>query len=267
MIGSRKVSIVIPCFNQGEWLLEAIESIKVSHCSSILEIIIVNDGSDQPNTLEVLRSLNPAEFVLVHQDNRGLAAARNRGIEIAVGEFVLPLDADNAVNSAYFTSGVSRLSEDSGLGVVYGNAKYFGERSGDWIVRDFSLKDLVRGNYIDACALFRKSAWYSVGGYDEGMPFMGWEDWDFWLRLANKGWRFKHLNEFAFKYRVRANSMISTTNKHSKELQDYIFSKNEFIGFKLSREILQGFTDKQSVQESKRISVKRLIKKILRYIS
>ena len=239
MVFSSKVSIVIPCYNQGQWLLEALSSIEQFSTSSILEVIIVNDGSTDPGTLEALRSLSRSKYTLLNQANCGLAAARNRGIELARAEFVLPLDADNALRGAYFGSGLSRLVGDASIGVVYGNASYFGGRTGDWIVRDFRLEELIKSNFIDACALFRKSAWESVGGYDERMPVMGWEDWDFWLRLANRGWGFVHIDEIAFDYRVREDSMIATTNLHSRELQSYIFSKSELHRFSKMRSKMQ----------------------------
>jgi hypothetical protein len=86
------------------------------------------------------------------------------------------------------------------------------------------------GNYIDACALYRRAMWEWVGGYDEKMR-MGWEDWDFWMRAALRGWRFVHLDDIAFDYRVRTGSMLSDTNRRKPELAKYIFGKpgNEIL--------------------------------------
>ena len=108
-------------------------------------------------------------------------------------------------------------------------------------------------NFIDACALYRKSLWEKVGGYDEHMPSMAWEDWDFWLRAAAHGGAFFHLPKIGFDYRVRSDSMIVKTvgfdyrvrrdssdlvsiSPRAAELVNYIFGKPELACYKLLRE-------------------------------
>ena len=118
------------------------------------------------------------------------------------------------------------LIKNPDLGVVYGDAEYFGERTGRWRVAEFALISMVKENFMDACALYRKCVWESVGEVQiEKMPRMGWEGWDYWMRVALRGWRFMHLDEIAFDYRVRQNSMINDTNRHALELSAYIFNK------------------------------------------
>jgi GT2 family glycosyltransferase len=119
--------------------------------------------------------------------NRGPGAAWNTGIRLAKGEFILPLDSDNRLRGVYLDEGVSLLKNNPSVGVVYADAEYFGERSGRWYVPDFNLLSLIRMNFIDACALYRKRLWENVGGYDERMLLMGLEDWDFWLRVTCHG--------------------------------------------------------------------------------
>jgi glycosyltransferase involved in cell wall biosynthesis len=222
-----RVSIVIPCFNQGDWLPDAIASVEKHRNENIREVIVVNDGSTDGRTLEELEKLESGDYKVLHQPNLGLGAARNNGIKLSTGEFILPLDADNRIRGAYLNRGVEVLRSSKSVGVVYGNAEYFGEKVGDWIVPEFDPAKLVMGNYIDACALFRRTAWEEVGGYDEKMPEMGWEDWDLWLRLFRRGWRFHHVHEKAFDYRVRIGSMITTANNRSNEILAHIFSKPE----------------------------------------
>jgi GT2 family glycosyltransferase len=130
--------------------------------------------------------------------------------------------------------------------------EYFGEKSGRIKVPDFRLPLLAEGNFIDACALFRKSLWEEIGGYDEQMPWQGWEDWDFWLRAAMKGATFGHLDEVGFHYRCRTGSMLSTTNLHRDELLDYIFSKKElWLAAVLRKVVLEnaGLREKCAVLE------------------
>lgn len=223
-----KVSIVIPCYNHGELLRETLDSIEKVRNENLAEVIIVNDGSTDPKTVRLFEDLAGSSHVIFHQSNRGLGAARNVGIQLAKGEFILPLDSDNRIRKTYLERGVAMLLENQKLGVVYGDAEFFGEKTGRAEVPAFDLIRLVAGNYIDACALYRKSVWESVQGYDERMPWMGYEDWDFWRRVALQGWQFQHLNDIAFDYRVSGQSMLQReTNQHEPELRAYMAGKRE----------------------------------------
>jgi len=234
--GEGKVSIVIPCYNQGTMLREALASVEEVRNENLLEVIIVDDGSSEVETTTVLKEVAEAGYCVLSQPNRGPGAARNTGIRLAKGEFILPLDSDNRLRDVYFNEGVSLLKENPGVGVVYTDAEYFGERTGRWHVPDFNLLSLIRMNFIDACALYRKKLWEEVGGYDEQMPRMGLEDWDFWLRVASHGGSFIHLPKIGFDYRVRRDSMIVKTAQHAAEVATYLFGKPEMACYKLLRE-------------------------------
>ena len=222
------VSVIIPCYNQGEFVLEAIASVE-SCQEPVYEILIVNDGSTSPVTQKVLTYLQEKGYQVINQSNQGLAAARNTGIKKAQGRYILPLDADNKIKPAYITESVEILDEHPAVGVVYGNAELFGEKTGIVEVPDFDINRLVAGNYIDACAVFRRTVWQDSGGYDSQIPHkLGYEDWDFWLGAAEKGWQFHHISEVMYEYRFRANSMVSACNipENRRELFRYICSKH-----------------------------------------
>jgi glycosyltransferase involved in cell wall biosynthesis len=208
-LGHMTVSIVIPCFNDGRYLSEAIESAEACP-SDQCEIIVVNDGSTDSGTLEVLSGIEQRGHRVLHQRNRGLAAARNYGISSARGGYILPLDADNRVRATYVERGMEIFEREPGVDVVYGDAEYFGAWTGRNRVPEFNLGRLLAWNYIDACAVYRKSAWERCGGYDENMPTQGFEDWDLWCRIALSGGGFRHVDEVLFDYRVRSDSMSST---------------------------------------------------------
>src|SRR5207249_5487391 len=173
--GQGKVSIVIPCYNHGAMLREALASVEQARNANMIEVIIVDDGSSEAETTRILNEAAEAGHCVVPQPNRGVGAARNAGIRLAKGEFILPLDSDNRLRDVYLKEGVSLLKENPSIGVIYSDAEYFGEKTGRWHVEEFDLLSLIRKNFIDVCALYRKALWEQVGGYDEQMPWMGLE--------------------------------------------------------------------------------------------
>ena len=173
------------------------------------ELLIVDDGSTAPRTLEILAVLRQLGYTVIFQANAGLAAARNRGIREARGRYLLPLDADNRLRPGFPAAAVAVLDGAPEVGVVYGDRQEFGCRSGRIAVPEFDLDRLLRANFIDACSVLRREVWEQCGGYDGTMPAMGWEDWDLWIGAAERGWRFHRLPEVTFDYRVRPGSMAS----------------------------------------------------------
>jgi glycosyltransferase involved in cell wall biosynthesis len=235
--GQGKVSIVIPCYNHGAMLREALASVEQARNANVLEVIIVDDGSSEAETTRILNEVAEAGHCVVPQPNRGLGAARNTGIRLAKSEFILPLDSDNRLRDVYLNEGVSLLKNNPSIGVIYTDAEYFGEWRGARHVPNFDLLSLIRTNFIDACALYRKKLWEEVGGYDEQMPWMGLEDWDFWLRVASHGGRFVHLPKIGFDYRVRRDSLTVKNRQHVAELANYVFGKPEMACYKLLRQM------------------------------
>ena len=188
------------------------------------------------------------------QPNRGPGAARNTGIRLAKGEFILPLDSDNRLRDVYLNEGVSLLKNNPSVGVIYADAEYFGERSGRWYVPEFNLLSLIRMNFIDTCALYRKKLWEEVGGYDEQMHLHGMGGLGFLAagRLPMVV-AFVHLPKIAFDYRVRKDSVIVKLigfdyrmerdpsnvvrlSPHLDEVVNHIFGKPELACYKLLRE-------------------------------
>jgi glycosyltransferase involved in cell wall biosynthesis len=241
---NKKLSIVIPCYNMGDFVKEALASVLDFPNQDAIEIIVVNDGSnDSDHTKNILDSYKNSNIRIINQDNQGLGAARNNGIKLSQAPYVIPLDADNKLRHGYITKGISILDKYPDVGVVYSNNKQFGLYNQQVVVGDFDAAKLIKSNYIDACVVLRKSAWESVNGYDQQMPVMGYEDWDLNMRLFFKGWQFKYINEVLYDYRVRENSMLVTSNKNKALLLDYMFSKPELLQAKLLRDKVVGFYD------------------------
>lgn len=208
------VSVVIPCYNAGDTLLETVESALASNYER-LEVIVVDDGSTDDVTRVVLGSL-PGSVRRVAQPNSGLSAARNAGVRIASGTFILPLDADDLIDPDYVPEAVDAMSADSTVGIVYSRATRFGEVEGDWALPDFDVDRMLVENCIFSCAMFRRDDWAAAGGYDETMR-RGREDHDFWLRIISLGRRVRRLDGRYFHYRIRSSSM-----NHGYTREEYV---------------------------------------------
>ncbi|MBD2078129.1 glycosyltransferase [Phormidium sp. FACHB-592] len=225
---SIALSIVIPCYNHGEYLLDALSSIQAC-LDPVYEVIIVNDGSNDPLTVNLLGYLKDQGYFVLDQNNQGLAHARNNGIAKASGRYILPLDADNKIRPDYILKGIEVLDQNPDIGVVYGKPEWFGEGERSWqLPEKFDVTQLVLGNYIDACAVYRKALWEDCGGYDPCMPIAGLEDWDLWLSAVERGWKFRYIPEVLYDYRVRANSMVTecATPENRSRLLKYICTKH-----------------------------------------
>lgn len=224
-----KISIIITCYNLGNYLEEAVASCKEYAPSSDYEIILVNDGSTDEATIKILERIAEQDkaILVLNQPNMGLAKARNNGIKLAKGKYIIPLDADNKLRPEFIKQTISILDSNEAIDVVYGDAQLFGNKTSLWKGKSFDIAEMVLNNYIDACAGFRKSVWEELGGYDENMPVMGFEDWDLWLRMAVRGVQFQYVEDVFFDYRVRDNSMLAEAWKERPLLLDYIFNKKE----------------------------------------
>ncbi len=218
------VSVVIPCYNHGEFLDEALDSLKSINPEKY-EVIIVNDGSNDPETLAKLNELEGRGYFVHHQENKGLGTARNEGIRLAKGNYILPLDSDNKLRSVYIDHGIEILDMHPEVGVVYGDVQRFGDSDERIIVPEFDPALQIIQNTIDACALFRKYVWEEAGGYETGM--VGYQDWAFWLAIASTGnWGFFHIDDVVFDYRTRKGSMVSNTKRYHNAMRDHMLARN-----------------------------------------
>lgn len=219
------VSVITPCFDDGQFLIEAIasfERVAPTNC----ELILVNDGSREPRTLEILKVLRDAGFCLIDQVHQGLSAARNAGIRLAAGRYILPLDADNRMRAGFIEAAVKILDSSSELGVVYGYRQFFGMNTDLNEVSEFDLEEMLTFNYIDAGAMFRKQVWADCGGYDQRISPL--EDWDLWIGAAAKGWRFHRLPQITIDYRVKPESLLSMVDNAEflDQLLEYMTTKH-----------------------------------------
>lgn len=222
-----ELSIIIPCYNSEKTLEETLFSI-INQKFQNWEAIIINDGSvDNSEKIALKFVRKDSRFKYFKTENTGLGAARNLGLSKADGNFILPLDSDNKIGKYFAYKAINILNMNSEFGIVYGDAEYFDERKGLWKVGDFDKYRILQHNYIDACAVIRKSLFDELGGYDENLPHQGHEDWEFWLRVIGSTKKFYYLPEITFSYRVTSNSMINSfSNLMINENVNYIKDKH-----------------------------------------
>ena len=206
-----RISVVIPCYNHGRFVDEAVDSV-LNQTFQDFEIIIVNDGSTDPVTNELLRNYHRPHITVYTIENSGTPGARNYGIERSRGEYIFPLDADDKIAPECLEKCLSVLDRNPKFGFVYAYVKFFGgEEEGEWFTEQFNGPRLLLGNMVCGSSLIRRKAFDDVGGYNIEMR-EGREDWDFWIGMVEKGWQGYRIPEHLFLYRKRAGTMSSKSN-------------------------------------------------------
>jgi glycosyltransferase involved in cell wall biosynthesis len=225
-----KVSIIVPCFNQAQYLDEALQSL-YNQTYINWECLIVNDGSPD-NTEEVARKWETKDprFVYIYKENGGVSSARNLGIEKAKAEYILTLDADDKYEASFLEKAMDVLVNNSETGIVSSWGRYF---TADKQLQEYkstgkSITDFLFHNAAIGTSLFRKGCWEQVGGYDEN-PENGYEDWEFYLRVCALGWKVHIIEEVLFFYRQNNGSRSAGMNRKHNATQKYIYLKNKDI--------------------------------------
>jgi glycosyltransferase involved in cell wall biosynthesis len=228
MSKSCKMSVIIPCFNHGKFLPEAVASVNNIKREDI-ELIVVDDGSTDKRTRKEMDALIGQGINVIQQANKGLAAARNAAVLASHGDYIFPLDADDRMRADWIDRGIGILESDPRVGVVYGDAQCFGTRTDRWYVGPFDPERLLFSNFIHASALYRRFVWEQNGGYDGTMPVQGIEDWDFWVGTLERGWRFHYLPEVFFEYRRAEQSMLTRAIPLYDQVLEFVARKHGLL--------------------------------------
>ena len=224
----KTVSIILPCYNQGEFLTDALESI-LKQTYHNWEAIIVNDGSTD-NTEEIALKYVAKDNRIQYfaQPNKGVSAARNNAIMNAIGEFILPLDPDVILESTYIEKCLKMFEEHKDCILAYSKTTFFGAKQGEWDLPEYDCyASLLLGNRIVCTSLFKKEDCVKIGGYDENM-LIGLEDWEFYLRLLNTNKKVYPIKEALFKYRIKEISRSTECGKDDnfKKVIMYVYKKH-----------------------------------------
>jgi glycosyltransferase involved in cell wall biosynthesis len=200
-----RISVLMPCFNHGAYIDEAIASVH-GQTFQDFELIVVDDGSTDAATIQKLQSLSVPRGTVLRTQNRGLPAARNLAASHAAGDFLCALDADDRLAPTWFEKAVAALDADPSIAFVSHWLEAFGDERWTWKPERCDLPALLARNSVNGAALVRRAAFDAVGGYDESLR-EGCEDWDFWLRLVEHGFGGRIIPEVLFYYRRSAGSM------------------------------------------------------------
>lgn len=198
------VSIVMPCYNDGRYIREAIGSVHLSEHPNV-ELIVIDDGSDDAETKAILKDLTDKQIRVLHTAHIGPSGARNEGIRQAAGDYILPLDADDRIDAVYISEAMKTLEKRPDVGVVYCHAELFGEKNGRWELPDYSFERMLVENLVFVTAMFRKADWEAVGGFRTDMK-EGMEDYDFFIGILALGKSIIQLPGVYFFYRIKKKS-------------------------------------------------------------
>ena len=226
MLHSPTISVVIPCFNDGVFLKDALGSL-LNQTLPPTEVLIINDGSTQRRTLQVLRSLNHPGIRVIHQENRGLASARNTGMHNAVGDYVYFLDADDLISPQCLEILHALLEEQEGAVAavsriqLFGGSKHgsvWGHACNPYVIR--IQNQWGAGIMLLKAAIQEYELWY-----DESMR-AGYEDWELNIRLAKTGKKILFCPDALYRYRIRKKSLLSISRKRHVDVVGYIQAKH-----------------------------------------
>lgn len=223
-----KVSIIIPCYNNAEYVGEAIES-ALNQTYKNTEIVIVNDGSTDNSSEVIKKYADKYKNILFfdNEKNNGVVYARNMAIEACRGEYILPLDADDIIDETYVEKAVEVLNNNPDISIVYCCcSEMFGEPKRNY--PEYNELEFMYQNMIFVTAMYRKSDWEEVGGYSETMQ-EGYEDWDFWMSFVEKNKKPYRIPEVLFWVRNVKGSRNdnASDNRHEMLLKKIINNHKE----------------------------------------
>ena len=224
-----KVSVIIPNYNLGQYLPQTLRSVEAQTFED-WECLIVDNGSTD-GSMGIINDFCASDLRFIpvaFKENMGVAAARNRGLELAEGEYILFLDADDLIGPDYMASAVKALDADPSLDIVYARAELFGTKAAYWDLPPFSMETIIARNCLYISCFFRRTA---------AVPFdpsfkTGLEDWDFWLSLLEKieEPHVMRLPEVYFYYRIRRNSRNKgVTDQAMVEIRRQLWEKHKAL--------------------------------------
>ncbi|MDE6779075.1 MAG: glycosyltransferase [Alistipes sp.] len=218
------VSVVVPVYDMERFIAETLDSVLASDYPNF-EVVVVDDGSTDGSAAILDRyAARDSRIRVLRQPNGGVCRARNHAVSEARGEFILPVDSDDRISPTVISDAVAVMEADPDVRVVVPRAEFFGDRTGEWHLPDYSPELLARKNMIPISALYRREDWVRVGGYCEDT--VAREDWIFWISVLADGGRVVRLPETGLYYRVREGSKRKSDRKLKRKVIEVLNRRN-----------------------------------------
>lgn len=212
-----RVAVIVPCFNDGPLAIEAVESVQEAEP---IELVVVDDGSTEAETLAALERLRSRGVRVITQPNGGLSAARMTGVEQTAAPYVYPLDSDDRVAPDGLPAMADALDRAPDAGFAYGDFEVFGDYHGLWTSpAEFSLWAQTWANFIPVGSMVRRTALLEVGGWELRTAF---EDWDLWLKLGEAGWSGVRVPRVVYHRRVQGPRMLAEARSRHRQLVELL---------------------------------------------
>lgn len=289
---SNLISVIIPCYQQGRFLNDAVTSLQAQTYTH-WEAIIVNDGSmDETESIARMLCAADSRVHYVSKPNGGLSSARNAGLALASGHWIQFLDADDQLDTLKFETQLSILRDRPNVDIIYGNAKYFFDGAfghfsrgpyangpgHDWIAEAWAdsrsmLIKLIERNLLPVCSpLMRSSVVKKVGFFNEKLNAM--EDWEYWIRCAIIGVQFQFIDAYGTDSLIRMHRASMTQNVYRMHLSVYqvrlfcheLLPLSETRNFNLASLLLTGSVidmDRRAVRYSRILLVCRSVREYM----
>lgn len=254
------VSVIIPCFNAEKTLKETIESV-LSQTYAPIEIIVIDDGSSD-NSVDIAKLFGD-QIIVLQKENGGPASARNAGIRLSRGMYIAFVDADDLWLPAKLNKQISVMEKDTSLGLTFtGYQRFIGDDTarGRDVIKPYGKGTFFTQIYLGQMAIatltvvVRRDALQAVGEFDERPEIQGAEDFDLWLRIADR-YEFAYIAEILACYREsfdghnRSNieraysSSRNVVEKHRSLMIDkYKATKKDFRNLYFKSNFNQGLT-------------------------
>ena len=260
---SSLISIIIPFYNDGKYIHECLNSVHNQEYTNY-EIVLVNDGSTDENSNEIINAINHPKVKVLQTANQGPAKARNFAILNSKGKYILPLDSDDKIGKSFIHEAIEILEDKPEVKIVYCDLEYFGLKKEKVFIDAFSMEKLLAENIIASSSVFRRTDYDKTKGYNPNMK-EGFEDWDFWLSMLEQGGQVHKIEGVGFYYRIKKgsrNSSISVEGFQRLRLQ--IYNNHKELYAKYFFNPLLSF-EYQLVINSKEYKLGRMLLKPIRF--
>ena len=217
-----KITVIIPCYNQGDYIAETINSVQKQTFTNWECIIIDDESTDNSKKIITNFCKQDSRIKYIFHKKSGVSTTRNYAIANAQGEFILPLDADDLIAPQYIEDALREFEKTPDLKLCYCRARKFGEINETWLLPRYEYENLKWKNCIFVSCIFRKKDFMSTIGYNPNMKY-GLEDWDFLLSFLKPTDKVYCINKILFFYRTKKISRSSYANNHMEACFQQIY--------------------------------------------